>query len=92
MKKINILCVDDELQNREDLSAILNDEIIENHILKVETLDSFENAFEQISQRKYHIIILDIFQGKPEDNGNKLGIDVLAKIQDNLFFRKCRFC
>ena len=85
MREINILCVDDELENRDNLFNILNEENIENNILKIKTLDSFEEAYEEVSKNNYHIIILDIFQGKPEDNGNKLGIDVLSEIQKNLF-------
>lgn len=85
MREINILCVDDELENRENLFEILNDENIENNILKIKTLESFQVAYEEISKNIYHIIILDIFQGKPEDNGNKLGLDILSEIQRNIF-------
>jgi len=85
MKEINILCVDDELDNRENLFKILNDEQIQGHTLKIKCLENFEEAFNEILINNYHIVILDIFQGKPDDNGNKLGLNVLSKIQDNLF-------
>lgn len=61
-KELRLLYVEDDKENRDGLTEILSDEIIGDYILKIDTVDSFDNAFDIIVKNNYHIIILDLFK------------------------------
>src|SRR5690554_4837842 len=84
-KELQLLYVEDDKENRDDLVKLLSDENIGDYTVKIKGIDSFDNAFEEILKNHYHIIILDLFKGKPDDGGDQIGLDILKKIQDNCF-------
>lgn len=84
-KELRLLYVEDDKENRDGLTEVLSDEIIGDYILKIETVDSFDNAFDNIIQNNYHIIILDLFKGKPDDGGEQIGLKILEQVQSHSF-------
>ncbi|MDF1675723.1 MAG: response regulator [Vicingaceae bacterium] len=84
-KELYLLYVEDDKENRDDLVKLLSDDIIGDYAVKIKGIDSFDNAFEEIVKNHYHIIILDLFKGKPDDGGDQIGLDILKKIQDSCF-------
>lgn len=84
-KELRLLYVEDDKENRDGLTEVLSDETIGDYILKIDTVDSFDNAFDTIISNNYHIIILDLFKGKPDDGGEQIGLKILEKIQSNSF-------
>ncbi len=84
-KELRLLYVEDDKENREGLVSVLSDDKIGDYIVKIDAIDSFENAFEQIEIHPYHIIILDLFKGKPDEGGDQIGLNILKKIQENCF-------
>jgi len=84
-KELKILYVEDDKENRDDLVAALKDENIGDYIIKIDAIDSFETAFEEIETHHYHIIILDLFKGKPNDGGDQIGLEILKQIQAKFF-------
>lgn len=85
MKELRLLYVEDDEKNREDLIHVLNGEEIEGYTLNVKGYETFEGSIEKIVDENYHIIILDIYRGNPNDNGEKEGLNVLMQIQEQLF-------
>lgn len=84
-KELRLLYVEDDKENRDGLTEILSDEIIGDYILKIDTVDSFDNAFDIIVKNNYHIIILDLFKGKPDDGGEQIGLKILEQVQSHSF-------
>jgi len=84
-KELALLYVEDDQENREGLAAVLTDEKIGDYTIKIETIDSFDDAFAKIVENKYHIVILDLFKGKPDDGGEQVGLEILEKIQKHSF-------
>ena len=64
-KELRILYVEDDQKNREDLVNVLQDDEIGGFVINVEGIDSFEEAYRKIQENNYHLVILDIFDGKP---------------------------
>lgn len=85
MKNINLLYVEDDKENRDNLTAVLQDEQIGDFTISINAIDSFENAISEIKTHQYHIVILDIFLGDPKDNGKEEGLITLEKIQELIF-------
>ncbi|MEN5087994.1 response regulator [Sphingobacterium faecium] len=84
-KELQLLYVEDDKENRENLIKVLSDDEIGDYKIKIEGLDSFEGAIDKISANQYHIIILDLFLGNPQDKGREIGIDILKAIQEKYF-------
>lgn len=84
-KELRLLYVEDDKDNRDGLTEILSDEKIGDYILKIDTIDSFENAFNSIVKNNYHIIILDLFKGTPAGGGEQIGLKILEQIQSESF-------
>ena len=84
-KELRILYVEDDQKNREDLVNVLQDDEIGGFVINIEGIDSFEEAYRKIQENNYHLVILDIFDGKPEDKGEQLGLNILEEIQENCF-------
>lgn len=85
MKKIKLLYVEDDKENREGLVQLLNNDFIDEFQVNIEAVETFEAAMEKILSNIYHIIILDIYRGKPEDEGATAGLDILTQIQKKCF-------
>lgn len=81
-KELKLLYVEDDKENRDGLAEVLTDDKIGDYTIKIETVDSFDNAFDTIVNNHYHIIILDLFKGKPDDGGEQVGLKILQQIQD----------
>ncbi|MDV3626774.1 hypothetical protein CMU78_00610 [Elizabethkingia anophelis] len=84
-KELRLLYVEDDKENRDGLTEALSDEKIGDYILKIDTVDSFDDAFDTIINNNYHIIILDLFKGKPSEGGEEIGLEILKQIQSNSF-------
>lgn len=84
-KNLNILYVEDDENNRQDLVSVLQDEILCNFNIMIEAVDTFDNAIDRIISNHYHIIILDIYKGKPDDGGEEAGLEILKQIQGKCF-------
>lgn len=85
MKHIKLLYVEDDKENREGLVQLLTNEIIGEFQIAIDTEETFEAAMDKILTNKYHIIVLDIYRGKPDEGGATAGIDILTKIQKQCF-------
>ena len=84
MKELRLLYIEDDEKNREGLVKALSDEILCDFTIKIDAIDTFDNAVEKIVSSHYHIIILDIYKGKP-DEGKDAGFDILKQIQKKYF-------
>jgi CheY-like chemotaxis protein len=84
-KELKLLYIEDDKTNREDLVKVLSDETIDDCSITINAVDTFDGAIEKIRSENYHIIVLDIYKGKPDDNGETVGLTVLQQIQDNYF-------
>ncbi len=85
MKDIKLLYVEDDEENRKMLVQVLNDEEIEGFILKIEAIDTFEEAVEKIKSENYNIVILDLYKGNPIEKGEQIGLQILEQIQQQFF-------
>ena len=84
--ELKILYIEDDEENLNGLVNILNDEKIENKFtIHINGCRSFEEALSKIQQNSYHIVILDIYEGNPRDEGETKGLKVLKQIQDYCF-------
>lgn len=85
MKKIKLLYVEDDKENREGLVQLLTNETLGDFQISIDAEETFEAAMDKILSNDYHIIVLDIYRGKPEDGGATVGIDILTQIQQQCF-------
>lgn len=85
MKNINLLYVEDDKENRDNLTAVLQGEQIGDFTISINAIDSFDNAISEIETHQYHIVILDIFIGDPKDNGKEEGLVTFEEIQQLIF-------
>jgi CheY-like chemotaxis protein len=85
MKKIKLLYVEDDQENREGLVQLLTNETLGDFQISIDAEETFEAAMDKILSKDYHIIVLDIYRGKPEDGGATAGIDILTQIQQQCF-------
>lgn len=83
--ELKLLYVEDDKENREGLAEVLSGDKIGDYTISIETADSFDNAFDTIINNHYHIIILDLFKGKPDDGGEQIGLKILEQIQAHSF-------
>jgi len=83
-KKLKLLYIEDDPANREGLVSVLSDESVCDYNIEVDAVDTFDGSLEKIQNEKYHIIILDIYKGKPNNNV-EAGIDILEKLQKICF-------
>ncbi|MBN8783057.1 MAG: response regulator [Terrimonas ferruginea] len=81
-KELRLLYVEDDKENRDGLTEVLSDDKIGDYTIKIETVDSFDNAFNIIANNNYHIIVLDLFKGKPDKGGEQVGLKILEQIQN----------
>lgn len=85
MKDINILYIEDDKENREGLISVLSGNSIDDYSLQIDAIENFEDGIEKVISKDYHIIVLDIYKGKPEENGEQAGLNVLQEIQNKCF-------
>jgi CheY-like chemotaxis protein len=84
-KELKLLYIEDDETNRNDLVRVLQDETLGDFSIKIEAVDTFDNAIEKIESNQYHIIVLDIYKGKPDDGGEQTGLEILKQIQARCF-------
>lgn len=84
-KNLNLLYIEDDENNRNDLVRVLQDEILDNYQIKINAIDTFDNAIDEIESKHYHIIILDIYKGNPYNGGEQAGLEILKQIQGKCF-------
>jgi CheY-like chemotaxis protein len=87
---LNVLLVDDDPESLDLLKQSLPDSV-EDATIRWEPCGSFEKAFETIADRRFDIVVADIYrdrkgQAKEPVNGDPQGGGILAQI------RKLRFC
>ena len=80
---LRILSVEDEEDQRDILKKVFSKPILEKEI-EFKAIDNFENAIAEITENDYHIVILDIYRGKPDDNIDE-GEKILEAIQKKRF-------
>lgn len=83
MKKLKILYIEDDKENREGLIELLNAEEINGMSVKIEGIADFDIDMSRISQ--YHIVILDLFKGVAGNQGTESGKEVLDRIRKRIF-------
>ena len=64
---LRILSVEDEEEQHDILKRVFSKPILEKKI-EFNVIDNFESAINEITKKDYHIVILDIYRGKPDDN------------------------
>lgn len=84
-KELKLLYIEDEEVNRNDLVSVLQEEILCDYKIMIEAVDTFDNALEKIESNQYHIIILDIYKGNPNNGGEQAGLEILKQIQEKSF-------
>lgn len=85
MNELRLLYIEDDERNREDLKMVLDGDEIGGYTIKMDVAETFEDAITVIKSEPYHIVILDIFRGNPQDGGIEEGLSVLTRIQETLF-------
>jgi len=85
MKNIKLLYVEDDQENREGLVQLLANDTIGDFQIAIDAEETFDAAMDKILSNNYHIIVLDIYRGKPENGGATAGIDILTQIQKKCF-------
>lgn len=83
MRELKILYIEDDKENREDLRDVLDGISIQDMSISIDCHESFDAELCQFS--KYHIVILDLFEGVAGNNGIEAGRDVLRLIREKLF-------
>ena len=84
-EELKLLYIEDDRENRESLVKLLNDDILDNCKVNIEAVETFDHAIEKISSTLYHIIILDIYKGAPNNGGEQAGLQILEQIQSKCF-------
>lgn len=82
--ELRILFIDDE-EIRNDLVDYFNNDEINGYTLKAEESGSFEGGLTRIKSEHFDIIVLDLCKGKPADEADKEGLEVLREIQNLTF-------
>lgn len=84
-KELRLLYIEDDKQNRNDLVQLFNGDTLGDFTISLEAVETFDNAIEKIVSNPYHIIVLDIYKGKPDENGEQAGLEILKQIQEKCF-------
>lgn len=82
-KELKILYVEDDEENREGLIELLSGDIINGYEISMDGEESFIGCAKKVNN--YHIIILDLFEGKAGVGGNPSGLTTLEEIRKNIF-------
>jgi len=82
---LNLLFVDDDDDLRTNLIKIFDGREISGHRISASGASTFQEGKKLVSINDYDIIVLDLYEGKPEEGKEKLGIDVLKEIQSLAF-------
>jgi ActR/RegA family two-component response regulator len=79
------LYIDDEEEFREDsITSLDQKEIIPDHILRIETADTFRSGISIIQKRRFDFVIIDVNLGDGPDE-DEAGIQILNEIQSQMF-------
>lgn len=82
---LRLLYIEDDETNRRDLISVLSGEVLSGHTVNIDAVDTFEDAIRKITSNHYHIVILDIYKGKPDNGGEQEGLIILKQIQNQCF-------
>lgn len=82
-KELKILYVEDDKENREGLIELLSGDIINGYKISVSGEESFTGCAKKVNN--YHIVILDLFEGKAGAGGSASGLTILEEIRSSIF-------
>ena len=82
-KELKILYVEDDKENREELIELLSGDIINGYEISMDGEESFIGCVKKVNN--YHIVILDLFEGKAGAGGNPSGLTTLEEIRKSIF-------
>ena len=82
-EKIQILYVDDDIENFNDLSDVLNGKTINGYKITIDSEICFNHAVEK--SLKYNLIILDLFKGNAMSGGVDEGSAIYDSIRSSIF-------
>lgn len=82
-RELKILYVEDDKENREGLIELLSGDIINGYEISMDGEESFIGCAKKVNN--YHIVILDLFEGKAGAGGNPSGLTTLEEIRKSIF-------
>ena len=82
-KELKILYVEDDEESRNNLIDLLTNEEINNYRIFINGEKSFAECVQKVND--YHIVILDLFEGRPGADGKPSGLAAWDKIRENIF-------
>lgn len=85
MKNLKILYIEDDKDNRDELIDLLTDYEVNDCKITIDGEESFERAIQKLNENKYHLVILDLFEGRAIDEGKKAGLKTLDDIKGSIF-------
>lgn len=84
-RNLRTLIIDDDAMIRESLHKLLNNKVVEKHYTLITKPVDFPEALVLLETENFELITLDLCQGAPVPDADKIGIDVLKKIQGLTF-------
>ena len=85
MKDLRILYIEDDRENREGLIDLLSGLVINNCKITIEGEESFETATQKICNEGFHLVILDLYKGRADVDGEMLGLTTLENVKSRIF-------
>lgn len=79
--ELRALIIDDEEIIRNQIVSIFNGKIINEHKLSITAAEDFDQGIDAIKANDYDFVILDLCKGKPSEESEKPGYEVLKNIQ-----------
>ena len=82
---LNILFVEDSDDWRRQLIEYFSDENIGDHSLNISVAETFDEGKRKLKEESFDLVVLDLYQGEPEEDNPKTGLEVLEEIQKMVF-------
>ncbi len=80
---LKILYIDDDTSYHTSIKELLEGEDCCGYAIHIDCVASFEQG--AINSSQYHLVILDLYQGKAMQGGKNIGSDTYKNIKDNFF-------
>ena len=80
---LKILYIDDDTSYHASIKELLEGEDCCGYAIHIDCVASFEQG--AINSSQYHLVILDLYQGKAMQGGKNIGSDTYKNIKDNFF-------
>lgn len=80
---LKILYIDDDTSYHASIKELLEGEDCCGYAIHIDCVASFEKG--AINSSQYHLVILDLYQGKAMQGGKNIGSDTYKNIKDNFF-------